>query len=196
MIFFFLNFSMYLYLGEKNWNIRMIRRLFYEIDRDHSGSISMKELTQFVTSSNDSDTNTLTYDPISEKLYTKTTKSHKDVDADDDYDDDLFSMSANKNNGNNGRGINDFELFRKITDILLKLITSKNNSVGMSPEHQLEEVKVNIRKFFQRSDAEHKGYVSEERFRSFLRYIDIQIFRCINVSQLLTYIHTHIHIIL
>lgn len=37
-----------------------------------------------------------------------------------------------------------------------------------------ETVRASVRRFFLRADAEHKGYVSEERFRAFLRRSTLQ----------------------
>lgn len=37
-------------------------------------------------------------------------------------------------------------------------------------QHHEEVVRSSVRRFFQRSDPEHKGYVSEERFGAFIRF--------------------------
>lgn len=45
---------------------------------------------------------------------------------------------------------------------------------GMANEDRLETVKSTVRKFFQRSDPDQKGIVSEERFRAFCRRSGLQ----------------------
>ncbi len=38
------------------------------------------------------------------------------------------------------------------------------------PGKHTDVVRASVRRFFQRADPDHRGYVSEERFRAFLRY--------------------------
>lgn len=45
---------------------------------------------------------------------------------------------------------------------------------GNANEDRIETVKSTVRKFFQRSDPDQKGIVSEERFRAFCRRSGLQ----------------------
>lgn len=36
-------------------------------------------------------------------------------------------------------------------------------------------VRASVRRFFQRADPDHRGYVSEERFRAFLRCVALAL---------------------
>ena len=47
------------------------------------------------------------------------------------------------------------------------------DSVPANGADHLQTVKESVRKFFEKSDPDDKGYVSEERFRAFCRYLDM-----------------------
>ena len=47
-------------------------------------------------------------------------------------------------------------------------------SSGKSGENHVEVVKAAVRKFFQRSDPDQRGIVTEERFRAFCRRSSLQ----------------------
>lgn len=98
--------------GEKFWSLKMLRRMFYEVDKDHSGTISLKEFSEFVQNPNNDEV--LRYDPTTDKLSTGISKPPLGKDQRDklnraDSDDDDFADFR----GGTG-GINDVELYRKV----------------------------------------------------------------------------------
>ena len=57
---------------------------------------------------------------------------------------------------------------------------------GESGVNHIEAVKAAVRKFFQRSDPDQRGVVTEERFRAFCRRSSLQ--ECLTASELRTLI--------
>ena len=54
-----------------------------------------------------------------------------------------------------------------MNQVLLEMVPKDINSY----EQPSEVMRSSVRKFFQRADADYKGFVSEERFRAFLRSV-------------------------
>jgi Ca2+-binding EF-hand superfamily protein len=134
--------------NEKDWNMKMVRRLFEELDKNHDNSISVKELTSFLREGDTTNSSVVNsnYD-----------QANEEASYQDDEDDLLFVKQ---------RILSDSELMAKVVQILQDLVPVNPQS---STNDHLETVKDAVRRFFQRADNENRGIVTEERFRAFLR---------------------------
>lgn len=74
-----------------------------------------------------------------------------------------------------------FQWLLQVMHTLLEVVPAGQNGVN-----HIEAVKAAVRKFFQRSDPDQRGVVSEERFRAFCRRSSLQ--ECLTASELRTLI--------
>jgi Ca2+-binding EF-hand superfamily protein len=147
--------------NEKRWTFRLIRRLFDDCDKNGDGLISLREFTSMI------------------KVWKSGAKLSDDVeisrpDSGDEGDEDIFHKE---------RVIHDSELFKKVGFCGVKIHSLFQVSAslldvvptsGSANEDRIETVKSTVRKFFQRSDPDQRGVVSEERFRAFCRRSGLQ----------------------
>jgi Ca2+-binding EF-hand superfamily protein len=135
----------------KKWTNRLVRRLFDEIDSNKDGRLDISEFLDFIRAKLKSD---LGSDPWGVDGAKK--KSKNSIDYDDD--DRLFNAQ---------RKISDNEIYRKVCATLQESVPN------VSKDH-VDDVRNAVRKFFQKSDPDDKGYVNEERFRAFCRRSGLQ----------------------
>jgi len=150
------------YKKVKDWNLRMVRRLFAHCDRNRDGLLSIKEFSNFV---NDIDSSQALVDTA--KRTQRTADLVKGGDAanklnlSDNDEDDVFRRA---------RKLTDHQLMRKVNDTLMDIVPID----PQGPGKHADVVRGSVRRFFQRADPEHKGTVTEERFRAFLRRSGLQ----------------------
>ena len=141
----------------KEWTMRLVRRLFDECDRNKDGLLSIKEFTNFILERSD---------PRDKRLQLTLPNGEADLNStgrsdmwglSDDEDDDIFYKS---------KSLSDHQLLRKVSDVLMDIVPVD----PQYPGQHADVVRGSVRRFFQRADPDHKGTVSEERFRAFLRY--------------------------
>eukprot|EP00981_Chlorochromonas_danica_P008825 scaffold2312_cov165-Ochromonas_danica.AAC.65 len=159
------------YKNVKAWTQRMIRRLFDECDRNRDGLLSIKEFSNYILDrepDNSRKTNAVSKpNTTSSKLADRGSESQKKgaetdrLNLSDDEDDEVFSRR---------RRLTDHELMRKVSDLLQDIVPIDSSNMVK----HWEVVRAAVRRFFQRSDPELKGIVSEERFRAFLRRSGLQ----------------------
>lgn len=215
------------YKSVKFWNIRMVRRLFDECDKNRDGLLSVREFSNYVQDIESPEAGKLAEAVAKQKklAYGDTagagggggagTPGRKGGKADqlnlsDDEDDEVFRKS---------KVLTDHQLLRKVSlyftfhcyfacntrvvrlhkwttefitvttcvlrfyFLLICSFISKVNDTLMDivpvdphgPGRHAEVVRGSVRRFFQRADPEHRGTVSEERFRAFLRYVQLAL---------------------
>ena len=142
---------------EKEWTLRMIRRLFDELDTDNDGLLDVREFSQFLKSGEE----------VSKVgKGGATAKSHHHVDDDED---DIFVR---------GRGVSDTELFKKVSQVLQDIVPREvdhnHSSSGYSEERHIDTVRAAVRRFFVKTDPGKTGTAAEERFRAFCRRSGLQ----------------------
>jgi Ca2+-binding EF-hand superfamily protein len=169
------------YKDYKAWNMLMVRRLFDECDKNKDGLLSIKEFLVYILdrqpadarglrdSSNKNNNNNsssnggpLRSSDKQDRLRDLDDERNDPLQLSDDEQDEIFRKK---------RTLTDHELFRKVNEILMDIVPDEfpNN-----PQKHLEMIRSSVRRFFQRADPEYKGYVSEERFRAFLRRSGLQ----------------------
>ncbi len=150
-----------------HWNIRMVKRLFDECDKNKDGLLSIKEFGLYVLDRTITDLKKPSTDPKDTSAPPKD-KSGLNTSIDklnisDDEDDEVFRKR---------HALTDHELIRKVNDVLMEIVPRESHDTN--PANHLEVVRSSVRRFFQRADPEFKGVVSEERFRAFLRRSGLQ----------------------
>lgn len=196
------------YKSVKHWNIRMVRRLFDECDKNRDGLLSIREFTNYVQDIESADAGKLAEAAAKQKkkkgaAETVGTPGKKGGKADhlnlsDDDDDDVFRKS---------KVLTDHQLLRKVRTavtspgyccarakrqsqslrdtagkvsdvcccfcmVIIQVNDTLMDIVPVDPHgpgRHADVVRGSVRRFFQRNDPEHRGTVSEERFRAFLR---------------------------
>jgi Ca2+-binding EF-hand superfamily protein len=152
------------YKSVKAWNLRMVRRLFDECDKNRDGLLSIKEFSNYVQDADAPErlaladkAKSLKQNPASEGRFTpgKGSKENK-LALSDDEEDEVFHRN---------KVLTDHQLLRKVHDTLMDVVPVDPHGPG----RHAEVVRGSVRRFFQRADPEHRGTVSEERFRAFLR---------------------------
>ena len=145
---------------EKLWTIKMIRKLFEDLDSDRDGLLSVSEFSAMIQ-----DTGTDT--DIDRK--NKDAMEHSDIKAttslSDDEDDVVFSKQ---------RIGSDADLFRKVNEVLQDIVPANNADGNEEKGGHSVLVQKEVRRYFQKHDIDGKGSVTEERFRSFLRRSGLQ----------------------
>lgn len=147
----------------KHWNIRMVRRLFDECDKNRDGLLSIREFSNYVQEKDSIERIRLYESSNQSKRETLSTVNNtkNSLNLSDDEDDEIFRKNSRTT---------DHQLMRKVNDTLMEI-------VPMDPhghEKHGEVVRNSVRRFFLRADPEHRGTVSEERFRAFLRRSGLQ----------------------
>lgn len=155
------------------WNIRMVKRLFDECDKNKDGLLSIKEFGLYVLDRSSDDLKRSVVRDSNQDLSLTVSDGNRDrsglntsmdkLNLSDDEDDEVFRKR---------HALTDHELIRKVNDILMDIVPRESNSTN--PVSHLEVVRSSVRRFFQRADPEFKGVVSEERFRAFLRRSGLQ----------------------
>lgn len=128
---------------EKKWTLQMIRKLFDECDENRDGLLDLMELSSLIRTGSVSSGG-------------KPTKEEAVFLEPDDDDDEIFRKQ---------RVLSDHELFRKVVTVLQDVVPMSSKP----GEDHIETIKGAVRRFFQRTDADNRGVVSEERFRGFCR---------------------------
>lgn len=170
------------YKDFKLWTNRLVQRLFDECDRNRDGLLSIQEFSLYILDKspaqlanasvgNSTKSGYLSRsrdfrrsDELEEALRDgkasggKYGRSSLDLSDNEDADDEFFRRP---------RTLNDLQLMKKVTDTLLDTVPNDSGD----PAKHFDEMRLSVRRFFQRSDPEFKGVASEERFRSFLRYV-------------------------
>lgn len=160
------------YKDAKLWSTRMVQRLFDECDRNRDGSLSIKEFTNYMLDREpESATARIAKGGQMQLIEDKDRSGMRNsrsgklsadkLNLSDDEDDEVFSKQ---------RRLTDHELMRKVNDLLVDIVPIES---GNMVKHW-EVVRAAVRRFFQRADPDHKGVVSEERFRAFLRRSGLQ----------------------
>lgn len=147
------------YKNIKAWNLRMVRRLFDECDRNRDGLLSIKEFTNYVQDIESPAQVALADRAKAGKAEPKSTSkasAENKLNLSDDEDDEVFRKN---------KVLTDHQLLRKVNDTLMDVVPVDPHGPG----RHAEVVRGSVRRFFQRADPEHRGTVSEERFRAFLR---------------------------
>lgn len=169
------------------WTNRMVRRLFDECDRNKDGLLSINEFSLYILDRNPHiqasqppSAATTGYLSRSQSRGFNRSEEMQEIlrdhpntagaggrygnknqldlsDHEDGEDDEFFRRH---------RTLNDHQLLKKVTDTLLETVP---NESGNAAKH-FDEMRLSVRRFFQRSDPDFKGVSTEERFRSFLRY--------------------------
>lgn len=140
---------------EKQWTLKMVRRLFEDLDSDHDGHLSVSEFSAMIQ---DIDFKDATDQESSEMKRTTTNTLSDDEDEDDDA---VFSKR---------RVGSDSDLFRKVNETLHDIVPITSSDEG----GHAGSVQKEVRRYFQKHDTDGKGTVTEERFRSFLRRSGLQ----------------------
>jgi Ca2+-binding EF-hand superfamily protein len=148
------------YKQEKAWTTSIVNILFRELDSDQDGTLSLRELSRLVQDDN-GDTSPRTLGGVNDSGRTDSRRSSPEsagngFDDATDPDDEVFGKQAMRNMG-------EHELFYKVYSILKEMVPSTSGGGHFDP------IKNAVRKFFLRSDVDNRGWVSEERFRAFLR---------------------------
>lgn len=133
------------YRDAKLWTRRLIRHLFNVCDRNRDGLLSIKEFSAFILSSK------------GQLKLSRFTQQQNDEGLSDDEDDFIFRK---------GRNMEEHNLLHKVTDVLMQVLPREDSQPGT----HMEQIRNSVRRFFQRADVTHRGVVSEERFRAFLRW--------------------------
>lgn len=174
------------YKDFKSWTNRLVKRLFDECDRNRDGLLSIQEFSRYIldqqtpltvqtglsTSGKSGYLNRSREFRHSEELEDALREGKKngrlaagrsslDLSDKEDEDDEFFRRP---------RSLNDHQLLKKITDTLLDTVPNDSGD----PAKHFDEMRLSVRRFFQRSDPDFKGVASEERFRSFLRRSGLQ----------------------
>eukprot|EP01032_Pedospumella_encystans_P016863 gene16863-19219_t len=161
------------YKSVKAWNIRMVRRLFDECDKNRDGLLSIKEFTAYVHGVETSEAQARAESamkaarPNSLRGAGDETggkgkgNSDNKLNLSDDEDDEVFRKN---------KVLTDHQLLRKVNDTLMDIVPVDPHGPGK----HTDVVRASVRRFFQRADPDHRGYVSEERFRAFLRRSGLQ----------------------
>jgi hypothetical protein len=165
------------------WTLRTCKRLFDECDRNRDGLLSIKEFTANIL---DRQIDNSTRSQISSatgnaRVGLKTSTGNQQQKSDSRAIDSLSQTTDKLNLSDNDEeeddlfrrkvGLTDTELIRKVNDVLMEIVPREAS--GNISSH-LEIVRSSVRRFFQRADPDFKGYVSEERFRAFLRRSGLQ----------------------
>ena len=120
----------------------IVKLLFAELDHDRDGTLSLQELSR-----------------LARDDHSPRARDDEDVDLDKykivDPEDDVF--------GEEMKTISDSSLYYKVYNILKEMVPVNGSS------SDIDAIKDAVRRFFSRSDVDNKGWVSEERFRAFLR---------------------------
>jgi hypothetical protein len=157
------------YVHIKSWNLRMVRRLFDECDKNQDGLLSIKEFTNYVQDISSEEMRNLEARNAASAAKGRSSSSlvgYKGTDQgmsenklnlSDDEEDEVFRKN---------RVLTDHQLMRKVNDTLMDIVPMDPHG----PVKHTEVVRGSVRRFFMRADPEHRGTVSEERFRAFLRY--------------------------
>jgi Ca2+-binding EF-hand superfamily protein len=170
------------YKDYKAWNMLMVRRLFDECDKNKDGLLSIKEFVVYILDRQLSDarkpsTNTGRERSESGGGGSSGKLSIRNPDrlgaGGDEEENDALNLSDDENDEvfRKKRALTDHELIRKINEVLMEIVP---NEFPNNPQKHLEMIRSSVRRFFQRSDPEYKGFVSEERFRAFLRRSGLQ----------------------
>jgi hypothetical protein len=163
------------YKDYKLWNTMMIRRLFDECDRNKDGLLSVKEFVMYILDKNMKEVlrhghghHGQDTPGSSGKLSIRDPRHLTDEERGGGSEDDRLNLSDDEDDEifRKKRLLTDHELMRKINDILFDIVPDEYPN---NPQKHLEMIRSSVRRFFQRADPEFKGYVSEERFRAFLR---------------------------
>ena len=130
---------------EKQWSLKMIRRLFEDLDTDRDGLLSVEEFCFMI---NDNDNTQLSGEKNKENNPRKNEKYTGKSNLSDDEDDAIFSKQKNGS---------DIDLFRKINEVLSDIVPQNNNgnnnnssnygSTGEGNNHTTLAVK-EVRRFF------------------------------------------------
>ena len=130
---------------EKQWSLKMIRRLFEDLDTDRDGLLSVEEFCFMI---NDNDNTQLSGEKNKENNPRKNEKYTGKSNLSDDEDDAIFSKQKNGS---------DIDLFRKINEVLSDIVPQNNNgnnnnssnygSTGEGNNHTTLVVK-EVRRFF------------------------------------------------
>ena len=156
------------YKSIKMWNLRMVRRLFDECDRNRDGLLSIKEFSSYVQDMESAERNAKLLQESGGGSGKKTVLGsggkgkglvENKLNLSDDELDEVFGKS---------RVLTDHQLMRKVNDTLMDIVPIDPKHGAGGGKHA-EVVRTSVRKFFMRADPEHRGTVSEERFRAFLR---------------------------
>jgi hypothetical protein len=141
------------------WNSNeMVRMLFSRVNLKKEKSLSIAEFIGFVKdSSGGVKKPSGSAGPSSGAAANKKSGSNL---SDDEDDVGIFARS---------NALSDHMLIKKVTEALFNSIAESTTGAGPAGAQTLDNVKTAIRKFFNRSDPEGKGVVSEERFRAFTR---------------------------
>ena len=150
---------------EKEWSLRIIALLFKELDDNDDGFLTLSELSRLGSEEDlfrggrpkdreDRSAGAANRDARDDPA----SRDRPDREADDD--DDIFGEA---------RIVNDSLLFAKVHEVLREKVPMTS-----AFENHTEAIKVAIRRFFARYDPDSKGFVSEERFRAFLRRSGLQ----------------------
>lgn len=146
------------YKQEKMWTTSITKLLFVDIDSDRDGTLSLRELVRLVRDDGDNTSPRSTYGGSTRDNAEASPRYSSYYDRGGaggvDDEDDVFSKGV--------RSIGENELFFKAYSVLKEMVPS--SSTG-----NFEGVKNAVRRFFLRSDTDNRGWVSEERFRAFLR---------------------------
>lgn len=176
----------------KLWTNRMVKRLFDNCDRNRDGLLSIQEFSLYilekkplsivagagdVPSSSGGKQGHLNRSrklPRSEhredawrdgrssdNRLSEVGRSSLYLSDQEDEDDEFFMRP---------RTLNEHQLMKKITDTLMDTVPNDSGN----PAKHFDEMRLSVRRFFQRSDPEFKGVASEERFRAFLRRSGLQ----------------------
>lgn len=131
------------YKQERAWTVPIVKLLFAELDHDRDGTLSVQELSRLAR---DGDHSPRAQDEV-------------EVDLDKfnhgDNEDDLFGKEI--------KAMSDSGMYYKVYNILKEMVPVYGSS------SDTDAIKDAVRRFFNRSDTDNKGWVSEERFRAFLR---------------------------
>ena len=147
---------------EKQWTIKMIRKLFDDLDSDRDGLLSVSEFSTMIQ-----DTGTDTDMDRKNRNSMEHSETKAATTLSDDEDDVVFSKQ---------RVGSDADLFRKVNEVLQDIVPANNSSSDSNEEKGGHSVLVQkeVRRYFQKHDIDGKGSVTEERFRSFLRRSGLQ----------------------
>jgi len=158
------------YKQEKEWTLRMIRRLFDLCDKNRDGLLSISEFNDYILEQKLPDNYRFVKKVVEEKEEEKLTLSFSDNEMAED--EDLFGNNNDDNNRRRKKILSDDELMKKVYKILEDIVPDE---AGNSRSGSHREVVLNsVQRFFQRVDPEFKGVVTEERFKAFLRRSSLQ----------------------
>jgi Ca2+-binding EF-hand superfamily protein len=176
----------------KLWTNRMVKRLFDECDRNRDGFLSIQEFSLYILekrslnivtgvggtgasssgkqgylsrsrefSRSEHLEDVLRDGRSSSSRLSGAGRSSLDLSDPENEDDEFFRRP---------RSINEHQLTKKITDTLMETVPNDSGN----PAKHFDEMRLSVRRFFQRSDPDFKGVASEERFRAFLRRSGLQ----------------------